>query len=126
MSTESIAMPCPPTGPRPGYLPTTRPGARYMRLGNLPPTETASASLPGISKKTDPRSVSARVKTAAPRPSNTPPRHTAKSRARAAFLVEERAKFDEMFPPLASVQADAEERSLPKVQVSGVNHVFGL
>lgn len=123
MSNESVTIPRPPTGPRPNHLPKSRAGTRYVRRRSLPPLEGSSVTTPGISKRINPRVVSARVKPSTPRPitgTNPPPRHTAKSRARAAFLEEERAKFDEMFPPLkkgAPAQADVEEKSLPKEKV---------
>ena len=82
MSTGSI-VPRPPLGPPPDYL---------------PPLETRVTAASGLSKRTKPGSVSSAW--SRPVTSHNPARHTAKSRARAVFLEGERAKFDEMFPPL--------------------------
>ena len=96
METGNI-VPRPPPGPRPDYLPKHRAGIRYLRRGSLPPLKMIS-TVPGISMRNKLRSASARATTSSS--SNNPARHTAKSRARAAFIGEERARFDEMFPPL--------------------------
>lgn len=89
MATGRI-VPHPPPGPRPDHLPLHRPGTRYVRPNSLPPLEGNFATVSGISRITKPRCSSG----------TNPARHTAKSRARAAFLEGERAKFDERFPPL--------------------------
>ena len=97
MSSGSI-VPRPPLEPRPDYLPERRAGTRYVRPDCLPPLETRVTAASGLSMRTKPGSVSSAW--SRPVTSHNPARHTAKSRARAVFLEGERAKFDEMFPPL--------------------------
>lgn len=96
MATGSV-VPHPPPGPRPDYLPRYRAGTRYVRRDSLPPLERGLDGLSGISRVTKPTSGSSEEKSFK---GPIPARHTAKSRARAAFLEEERAKFDEKYPPL--------------------------
>lgn len=107
METGHI-VPRPPPGPRPDYLPKHRAGVRYVRRGSLPPLKMIS-TVPGISMRAKLRSASAK-----PTVSNNPARHTAKSRARAAFIEEERARFDEMFPPLNQLLEAARAIGVPK------------
>ena len=98
----------PPTAPRPdGGIPKSRPGGRRGRRHSVPPLERDSVTESDISKRTldstTPRSAAwvAEKPSKAVRPvTGGSPKHTAKSRARAAFLVEERAKFDERFAPV--------------------------
>lgn len=99
MATGRV-VPHPPAGPRPDYLPRYRAGTRYVRPDSLPPLERGSGGVSGITRITKPTSGPSGEKSSKGPRQSIPARHTAKSRARAAFLEEERAKFDEKFPPL--------------------------
>lgn len=119
MATGSV-VPHSPPGPRPDYLPRYRPGARYVRRDSLPPLERGSDGVSGISRVTKPTSGSSEEKSSKGPRQSIPARHTAKSRARAAFLEEERAKFDEKYPPLrrdAPLYAVVAEKPLVKPPV---------
>lgn len=99
MAAASV-VPRPPHGPRPDYLPNYRAGTRYLRRDSLPPLERHSAIESCTYKPMRDSAREKPFKGARPITSSNPARHTAKSRARAAFLEDERAKFDERFPPV--------------------------
>ena len=118
-------IPQPPTEPCPDYLPKRRPGVRYVRRASLPPLQSQDPVVSGISKRTKSSGAFPQERpTTSTAAASNPARHTAKSRARAAFLEGERAKFDEMFPPLtkaAAVQPGSQDRQ-PKDRVC--NHIL--